>query len=1085
VFVVLLRAAMRLPKCCSTYALSRSYACQSVESSGDPPATAGSYVCMLMALLLFVGTLPAPAVSAQDSGEALAAYADAANFQTGGAIDLAIQAWETFLKEYPQHELVPQAWHYLGVCYMQRESPDLAAASKAFGRAVKFDEYEMREESLANRGWCLYATAGDGPQRDAKSLQAAIDTFGMLRDEFPSSQFLDRALFFSGEAAFAMEKPEQAIDFYNQLLSLPDVEKSDLRCQALYARGIAQETAGEVDDAYTSYRQLVDTCKESDLLADVFLRMGDMSVSKGQSKRALRMFEKTLETAEQEDDRAYALLRQGYVLAQLDRPREAAAKYDQLRKNFSDSPYAAAALLAAAQTAYRGGDFDTAAERFREVIREGDPAAATEATHWLARIEISRSQFRDAKAVIRAQLDRGAKGPFAAELQLDLAEVLAANSETEAAALDLFLRVYREAPDSPLAPRALYNAAFSALQLDQHQQAFDLSRDFLNRFPRDQLRLDVKFIAAESRLAAGAADEAADRYLELVSETPADAVQRSVWVLRCAAAMSGAGLHDRVTEWLQQQLDSLAQPDQRGQALLLIGQAHLAAGRTEPAEQALQQSLQSQPQGPIADRARYQLAGLASRSQDFEQASRWYQQVIDSAQATQLVPHARYGKAAALIQIGKHEDAIDTLNELLESVDQQSLRRDALLARGISKRHQGDFEAARDDLQAALDLEPTGTSLGHALYELALIDQKDQRPADAAKKLQRLVDEVPDYPAMDKVLYELGWSLQEQQSDGDAVGPFRRLVTQYPSSPLSHDAAYFVGQHHYAQGDWQQAAEQYKIAAASGDPSLSEKALYRRGWSLYKLDKFDAGETAFAEQAKQHPSGPLAFDALAMVAECRFKRGEYQDALQAFEVARERIRRDDETSSSIRDESSRQVRELVLLHGGQSAAQLGNWNAAIKWHEEHRSRFPSSNYLPQVFYETGFAYHQRDDLENALKFYRQVAENYRNEIAARARFMIGEIHFSNRQLDKAIPEFQRVMFGFGAEQAPDEIKNWQAKSGFEAARSSELLIASAQSPQAKTKAARLAKKFYNYVIEKHPQHELAAKARLQLEALAE
>jgi hypothetical protein len=97
--------------------------------------------------------------------------------------------------------------------------------------------------------------------------------------------------------------------------------------------------------------------------------------------------------------------------------------------------------------------------------------------------------------------------------------------------------------------------------------------------------------------------------------------------------------------------------------------------------------------------------------------------------------------------------------------------------------------------------------------------------------------------------------------------------------------------------------------------------------------------------------------------------------------------------------------------------------------------------------------------------------------------MIGEIHFGNRDFEKAIPEFQRVMFGFGAEKAPKSIKNWQAKSGFEAGRCSELLLQQAKTPTARQKAEKFAEEFFRYVVTRHPQHDLAAKSRDRLEAL--
>ena len=76
------------------------------------------------------------------------------------------------------------------------------------------------------------------------------------------------------------------------------------------------------------------------------------------------------------------------------------------------------------------------------------------------------------------------------------------------------------------------------------------------------------------------------------------------------------------------------------------------------------------------------------------------------------------------------------------------------------------------------------------------------------------------------------------------------------------------------------------------------------------------------------------------------------------------------------------------------------------------------------------------------------------------------------------------MFGFGAEKAPDRIKNWQAKSGFEAARCSELLMQIAKTAGWQDRRhASTRRTFITYVIDKHPKHELAAKSRERLEAL--
>jgi TolA-binding protein len=188
----------------------------------------------------------------EPSEESMAAYADAANFQTGGAIDLAIEGWVDFLKEFPDHKMAPQAAHYLGVCYMQKEKPDYVAASKSFDLALKEKKYELREESLANHGWCLYASSGEADNRDRGRLKRSIETFRTLQKEFPKSPFLDRAMFYSGEASYGMGESKQAIQFYNKMLSMSGAKDSPLRCDALYARGVAYEELDQFDQAFAS-----------------------------------------------------------------------------------------------------------------------------------------------------------------------------------------------------------------------------------------------------------------------------------------------------------------------------------------------------------------------------------------------------------------------------------------------------------------------------------------------------------------------------------------------------------------------------------------------------------------------------------------------------------------------------------------------------------------------------------------------------------------------------------------------------------------------------------------------------------------
>lgn len=1061
---------------------------------------------------------PPPPGEAGENPEVLAQYADAANFQTNGELELAIEEWQQFLDRFPKDPLAPKAAHYMGVCYMQLPTPNHEAAAKAFELALKDSKYGLREESLSNLGWCRYAAGSDPESPNPELLGKSIEAYDQLMKEFPRSRFADRALFYSGEAQYALGKPREALRFYDRLLKSSMGEESALRCDAMYARGLALENLKEYDQAAAAYREMLEACGSDPLASAVRLQLADLLVLQEKYPEAEKAFSEAIAAGGPE--LARSIYRRAYVLTQMDRAAEAAAAYESLIKEFPESPYAASALMAAAQSYYRAGQMAEASQRFQQVIdAQTDRSAATEAAHWLVVLALQEGRIEQAEQIAREQIAKGTAGPYQTTLRLDAAEALSMQPEKQQQALAEFEQILNDAADDPLAPRALYNAAFTALQIGQSAKALTFTTDFSKRFADHPLAPDMRYIAAESHLMAGDAVAASKQYAELL-KSAADNPQRPLWVLRAASAALAAGEYDQAIEQLQQNLDALPQPSQKAEAHFLIGSSYLASERPAEAVAALERGLAADPQSPrtsefllrlgaaqraaddeaaakktwqrvvtefadtrAADQARYQLAQQASDAGEVSDAVTLYAELLREGAEPALRPFALYGRGWSLLQLKEYEPALEPLNALLSEFPEHSLADDARLARGITLRRLGKNDQASEDLQAFLQQTPEGMNLGHALYELAMIDRERKQPAEAVVKLKRIVAEVPEYPALASVRYELAWALREADQEQAAAAEFAQLVSQFPEAEQVAEASYFVGEQRYAEEKWTEAADAYRITIERAeDPELLEKAFYRLGWSRFQSGDYAEAVKAFDRQLEQVPEGKLVLDALMMRGESHFKAGDYKAALAEYEQAKEWILKHDGEDRKFSDPAAQQVRELVFLHGGQSAAQLGKWKDALAWYDQMRARYATSSYLPQLFYETGFAHQQLEDDEQALKFYAEVADNYRDEFAARARFMMGEIYFKRRDLARAIPEFKRVMYGFGAEKAPEAIRNWQAKSGFEAGRCAELLIQNNQGER-RERAIELAQGYYQFVIDGYPQHELAAKAQERVDVL--
>jgi TolA-binding protein len=296
------------------------------------------------------------------------------------------------------------------------------------------------------------------------------------------------------------------------------------------------------------------------------------------------------------------------------------------------------------------------------------------------------------------------------------------------------------------------------------------------------------------------------------------------------------------------------------------------------------------------------------------------------------------------------------------------------------------------------------------------------------------------------------------------VKHFEQLAKDHAASPFAAEALFHVAEDQYDKKAFAEAAKAYETALTKQPAGeLSEKIQYKLGWASYQQKDYVAAHKAFSAQLKDHAQGALAADAGFMQAECLYKQDMFKEALSAFQaVVKTKL-------------TSPTMETLALLHGGQSAAQLKQWKESLDLVSQIPVKFPDSVNLAEAHYALGWAKQNLMQTDEALKDYEVAATKSTDVVGARARFMMGEIQFEKKAYDAAIREFQRAMFGvYGTS---TETKNWQAKSGFEAGRCAHVQVKDAKDPAEKAKLVADARRFFTFVVEKHPEHELAAEAK--------
>ena len=156
---------------------------------------------------------------------------------------------------------------------------------------------------------------------------------------------------------------------------------------------------------------------------------------------------------------------------------------------------------------------------------------------------------------------------------------------------------------------------------------------------------------------------------------------------------------------------------------------------------------------------------------------------------------------------------------------------------------------------------------------------------------------------------------------------------------------------------------------------------------------------------------------------------------------------------------------LALYRSGECAAALEQWAESLKLHQQVLAQFPDFELKAEARYGVGWAFQQQNKLPEAIAQYEKVTEETDTETAAKARFMIGECYFAQKDHKTASKQFLKAAFAYGH-------KEWSAMSFFEAARCFEVLADVAQ-----------AKNCYQQMIEKYPEHAKVPDARKRLAAL--
>lgn len=121
--------------------------------------------------------------------------------------------------------------------------------------------------------------------------------------------------------------------------------------------------------------------------------------------------------------------------------------------------------------------------------------------------------------------------------------------------------------------------------------------------------------------------------------------------------------------------------------------------------------------------------------------------------------------------------------------------------------------------------------------------------ADSIALYRRLLKDYPSYRFNDGAWYLLGYCLEEQEQVEESFQTYQQLIARYPRSRFATEAWVRIGEYWFDNYKDSQAlpraAQAFEAAAQDKLHPLYDKALYKLGWTYYRMDRFDEAVESF------------------------------------------------------------------------------------------------------------------------------------------------------------------------------------------------------------------------------------------------
>ena len=629
-----------------------------------------------------------------------------------------------------------------------------------------------------------------------------------------------------------------------------------------------------------------------------------------------------------------------------------------------------------AECLFQSAQFQNSVSKYNEFIRNNSASKyVPEAYLKLGQTFINLKKNTEAIAALKTVLDTYGESESAGEAAYWIGEASLRNDDTQNA-LKYYTLAYENYPKNRLRDYALYSIAWTYQKRMEYSKAAEWYGKLIAEFPQSSLTpgahvrigecyyyaknyrqavheltqsrpeihdeeelANADYLLAESVYKLRDFAEAQKRYEKFLLDHPKNTLAPEV-----TYNLAWSFLNQKNYSKAIEVFDKLTNhSDELGHAALYRrGTAERFAGQNAAALKTFDEVVKREPQGEWSDNALLDAGLIFFEETNTGRAKEYFQRMTVEFPKSDVLPDACKMLGDCLFIEGDFKDAhVWYKKALAVPAAPFEVKVDASFQSAFCSFKMKNFKEAAVKFAEFISNYPKHPKTHEAKFYQA---ESEYRLGNynVSTRLYKESAESSGSSKKEESFYGIAWALYKQGKFPQAIESFERLLMEFPKGKFTFDARLRLGDAHFFQKDYKNAAGVYRTVIRMYPDSASiDYAYYQMGQSYLKNGDNTEAVKAFEGLISTMPQSPLADDAQFALGWINFQRKEYGEAIKEFNIL-------------IKTYARSELVPRAYYSLGDSYYNMQQYVAAEKSYREVLRQFPKSPYVADA--TTGIQY---------------------------------------------------------------------------------------------------------------------------------